>query len=52
MLSTARHSSGVRSSGYDVILLADEAEDPNKALRKGIEGMDNLAAAGTRGGAR
>jgi hypothetical protein len=36
-LKTARHSSGVRWSGYDVmVFLEDGAEVPNRALKKGI----------------
>lgn len=42
-LRTARHSSGVRWSGYDdvMVFLEDvEAEVPKRALMKGIEGID------------
>ena len=47
-MRTARHSSGLRWSGYDVILL-DEAEEPNKAPRKGIDGMDFTVGVARRG---
>jgi hypothetical protein len=39
-LRTARHSSGVRSSGYDVMVFLLLALVPNKAPKKGIVGMD------------
>jgi hypothetical protein len=36
-LKTARHSSGVRWSGYDVmVFLEDGADVPKRALRKGM----------------
>lgn len=37
--NTVRHSSLVRSSGYD-IFSAEGVEVPKKELRNGIEGMD------------
>ena len=40
LLRTARHSSDVLSSGYDMLLLAEEADEPKRALRKGIVGME------------
>lgn len=52
MLRTARHSSGDRWSGYDVMVLVlallEEAEEPNSALRND---MDCSLVAG-RGGVR
>lgn len=36
-LKTARHSSGVRWSGYDVMVFwGDEVEVPNRALKSGM----------------
>jgi hypothetical protein len=40
-LRTARHSSGVRSSGYDVmVFLVLDVEVPKRALRSGMDGID------------
>ena len=36
---TARHSSGVRSSGYDIFWDADEL-DPKRLPRNGMVGID------------